>query len=33
MSLFLNVPYNEKDEAKSLGALWNPQRKKWYVYK
>lgn len=31
MSLLLNVPYAEKDDAKSLGARWNPQIKKWYV--
>ena len=31
MSLLLNVPYAEKDEAKSLGARWNPELKKWYV--
>ena len=29
--LILNVPYNEKDDAKSLGARWNPTVKKWYV--
>lgn len=29
--LFLNVPYSEKDEAKALGAKWNPDLKKWYV--
>ncbi|WP_317368653.1 DUF5710 domain-containing protein [uncultured Tyzzerella sp.] len=29
--LILNVPYNEKDEAKSLGARWNAKIKKWYV--
>lgn len=29
--LYLNVPYSEKDEAKSLGARWNPERKEWYV--
>ena len=29
--LILNVPYNEKDDAKSLGARWNPIIKKWYV--
>ena len=29
--LILNVPYHEKDEAKSLGARWNPKIKKWYV--
>ncbi len=31
MSLIINVPYDEKDEAKSLGAKWNPNLKKWYV--
>lgn len=31
MSLYLNVPYQEKDEAKKLGAKWNPKIKKWYV--
>lgn len=31
MSLFLNVPYAEKDIAKFLGAKWNPTIKKWYV--
>lgn len=29
--LLLNVPYGDKDEAKSLGAKWNPELKKWYV--
>jgi hypothetical protein len=28
---FLTVPYAEKDEAKALGAKWNPKRKCWYV--
>ncbi|XLZ70402.1 DUF5710 domain-containing protein [Massilia sp. SR12] len=28
---FLKVPYAEKDEAKRLGARWDPTRKKWYV--
>jgi len=27
----LNVPYSEKDEAKKLGAKWNPRVKKWFV--
>ena len=27
----LKVPYAEKDEAKALGARWNPARKSWYV--
>ena len=31
MKLYLNVPYKEKDEAKSLGAKWNAKLKKWYV--
>jgi hypothetical protein len=31
MTTFLNVPYAEKDEARSLGARWNPTRKSWYV--
>jgi len=31
MSLLLNVPFAEKDEAKSLGAKWNADLKKWYV--
>lgn len=31
MSILLNVPFSEKDEAKKLGALWNPELKKWYA--
>lgn len=31
MITFLNVPYAEKDEARALGARWNPGRKRWYV--
>ncbi len=27
--LLLNVPYAEKDEAKALGAKWNPSEKSW----
>lgn len=27
----LNVPFAEKDEAKALGARWDPARKRWYV--
>lgn len=27
--LLLNVPYTEKDEAKALGAKWNPSEKSW----
>lgn len=29
--LLLNVAYEEKDEAKSLGAKWNPELKKWFI--
>lgn len=28
---FLQVPYAEKDQARELGARWNPGRKRWYV--
>ena len=27
----LEVPFVEKDEAKRLGAKWDPERKVWYV--
>lgn len=29
--VILTVPYADKDEAKALGARWNPTGKKWYV--
>jgi len=29
--VFLDVPYHEKDEAKRLGAKWDPGERKWYV--
>ena len=29
--LVLNVPFNEKDEAKRLGARWDPDMRKWFV--
>ena len=29
--LYLDVPYTEKDQAKQLGARWDPIQKKWYV--
>lgn len=29
--LILNVPFDEKDEAKRKGARWEPALKKWYV--
>lgn len=28
---YLEVPFAEKDEAKALGARWDPARKKWYI--
>jgi hypothetical protein len=27
----LRVPYSEKDDAKALGARWDPSAKKWYT--
>ena len=27
----LKVPYEEKDDAKKLGARWDAARKTWYV--
>lgn len=29
--LYLDIPYSEKEEAKALGAKWNPKAKKWYI--
>lgn len=31
MTLYLNVPFSEKDEAKALGAFWDAEKKKWYA--
>lgn len=31
MALLLKVPFAEKNQAKSLGARWNPEIKKWYL--
>ncbi|WP_026424406.1 DUF5710 domain-containing protein [Actinokineospora inagensis] len=28
---WLDVPYQDKDEAKSLGAKWDPGAKRWYA--
>lgn len=28
---YIYVPFSEKDEAKSLGAKWNPVNKLWYI--
>ncbi|CAN8140806.1 exodeoxyribonuclease VII large subunit [uncultured Thiomicrorhabdus sp.] len=29
--IYLNVPYAQKDQAKSLGARWDPIARKWYI--
>lgn len=29
--IWLDVPYDEKDAAKALGAKWDPQRRRWYA--
>jgi ribonuclease HI len=29
--LYLDVPYARKDEAKGMGACWDPSKKKWYI--
>ena len=29
--LYLNCPYGDKDEAKSLGARWDGKKKKWWT--
>jgi ribonuclease HI len=29
--IYLNVPYEEKARVKSLGARWDPAKKKWWV--
>lgn len=29
--IMLTVPFDDKDEVKSLEALWSPEKKKWYV--
>ena len=31
VQLQLNVPFASKDQAKSLGARWNPKARCWYV--
>jgi len=31
MKAYLEVPFEEKDEAKKLGAKWDPVNKKWYA--
>ncbi|RKZ52053.1 MAG: DNA primase, partial [Candidatus Parabeggiatoa sp. nov. 3] len=31
MSIFLDCPYSEKDEAKKLGAKFDWAEKKWFI--
>lgn len=31
MHTYLNVPFQEKDDAKALGARWDVQARKWYA--
>jgi len=31
--IYLNVPREEKDDAKALGARWDPEAKKWWATK
>lgn len=30
LRLYVKVPFEEKDEAKALGARWDPRKKKWW---
>ncbi len=29
--IYLSGPFREKEEAKKLGAYWEPNVKKWYI--
>ena len=29
--MILEVPFEEKDEAKRIGAKWDPDLRKWFV--
>jgi hypothetical protein len=31
LKVYLNVRYDDKDDAKSMGAWWDPEQKKWYA--
>lgn len=31
MRINLKTPFAEKEEAKALGAHWDPKRKIWYI--
>ena len=29
--IYLNVPFEEKEDAKLLGAKWDKKKKKWFI--
>ena len=29
--IYLNIPYDEKDEGKKMGAKWDSKKKKWFM--
>lgn len=29
--IYLNCPFSEKEECKSVGGKWDPDKKKWYI--
>ena len=30
--IYLNIPYTQRNNAKKMGALWDPNKKKWFIY-
>ena len=30
--IYLNCPFEEKDECKSLGAKWDNEQRQWYIF-
>ena len=31
INIYINCPYNEKDECKQLGARWDIDKRQWYI--
>ena len=31
-NVYLFVPFEYKDQAKALGAKWDPEKKSWYYF-
>lgn len=29
--IYLNCPFEEKDECKKFGGKWDPKKKQWYI--